>query len=84
MADAGGFGVDAALAVEDDSVRAPGGFPKLVGYFNVFFGDGIAVVVLVCISRRIRTCDERTYVGLMGVAHVASCGVEVSGDDLCC
>lgn len=46
FADAGGFGVDAALAVEDDGVAAPGRFPEFVGYFDVFFGDGVAVVVL--------------------------------------
>ena len=41
------FGVDAALAVQDDGIGAPGGFPEFVGYLDVFLCDGVAVVVLV-------------------------------------
>jgi len=51
FADAGGFSVDAALAVEDNSVGPPGGLPEFVGYFDIFFSDGIAIVVLVCVSK---------------------------------
>lgn len=43
---AGWVGVDAALAVEGYGILAPGGLPEFVGYFDVFFGEEVAVVVL--------------------------------------
>lgn len=65
FADAGGFGVDVALAVEDDGVGAPGGFPKFVGDFDVFLGDSVAVVVL------FTSISIRVITQCVGVLHVA-------------
>lgn len=46
LADPGGFGVDAALSVEYDGVVSPGRFPKLVCDFDVFFCNGVSVIML--------------------------------------
>jgi hypothetical protein len=47
FADAGRIGVDTLLTVKDDGVVTPGGFKELIDYLHVFFGLGVAVVVLV-------------------------------------
>lgn len=82
LADARGLGVYAALAVEHHGVGPPGGFPEFVGDFDVFLGDGVAVVVL----GWVRTCSGSgcmyTYVWLVGMPHVTGCRVEIAGDDL--
>lgn len=61
-----GLGVYAACGVAHDGVVAPGRFPEFVRDLDVFFGDGVAVVVL----------------GLLGASEVARCRVEIAGYNL--
>jgi hypothetical protein len=38
--------VYAALAIKNDGILAPGGLPKLVCNFDIFFCQGISIIVL--------------------------------------